>query len=168
MTWAASAFAARLVALDEGSTKQTIERRHLLQQPASAPAQNNRSLFAQLGAHNCQCTYITGLLIWLVGQIDSFVNPSLVNTVGEPRPRRSKSSTNSRSELILNRRADISGEGSAQLVHSRATQKVPCSSPCRIRVSIPAKRRFFSTGKLWPRNGWKGCWISTQPKGSLC
>jgi hypothetical protein len=45
MTWAASAFAARLaarlVALDKGPTEQTIERWHLLQQLVSAPAQNN-------------------------------------------------------------------------------------------------------------------------------
>ena len=60
MTWTASTFAAqlaaRLVALDEGPPEQTIEWRHLAQQLASAPAQNNRSLSAQVGAHNCQCT----------------------------------------------------------------------------------------------------------------
>jgi len=87
VTGAAGAFAAwfatRFVALDEGTTKQTIERWHLPQQVASTPAQSNRSLVAQLGAHNRRYTYITGLLIWFVGQIDSLVNPSLVDTVGE-------------------------------------------------------------------------------------
>jgi len=59
------------------------------------------------------------------------------------------------------------GLGSAQSVHSRATQKVPCSRPRRMRVSTPDRRRFFNTGKLWPRSGWKGCRISAQPKGAL-
>jgi hypothetical protein len=60
------------------------------------------------------------------------------------------------------------GEGSAQLVYSRATLKVPCSNPRRISVSTPATRRVLSTRKLCPRSGWKGCRISAHPKGSLC
>ena len=65
VAWAASAFAAwfatRFVVLDERTTKQAIERRHLPQKLVSAPTQSNRSLFAQLDAHNRQSTYITGL-----------------------------------------------------------------------------------------------------------
>ena len=75
MTAAAGTFAARLaawfVALDEGAAQQTIEWGQLAQELSATSAQSNRSLFAQLGAHKCQATYITGLLVIA---IDSFVN----------------------------------------------------------------------------------------------
>ena len=46
--------------------------------------------------------------------------------------------------------------------------KVPQSSPRRMRVSLPAIRRFLSTGNRWPRSGWYGWRISAHPKCSLC
>jgi hypothetical protein len=57
----AARFATRFVALDERTTKQAIERWHLPQKLVTATTQSNRSLFAQLDAHNRQSTYITGL-----------------------------------------------------------------------------------------------------------
>src|SRR5215469_4426308 len=87
MAGPAGAFATRLatrfVAFDERTTEQTIEGWHLPQELASAQAQSNRSRFAQLGAHECQSTYITGLLTRFLGQSVSFVNPSRVDTLGE-------------------------------------------------------------------------------------
>ena len=50
------------------------------------------------------------------------------------------------------------GEGSAQLVHSRATLKVPCSNPRRISVSTPATRRVLSYSEALPTK-----WVERMP-----
>src|ERR1700756_3788717 len=59
--------------------------------------------------------------------------------------------TNERRDWASSRRNgsfnESAGEGSAQSVHSLATLNVPQSSPRRMSVSLPAMRRFFSTGK---------------------
>jgi hypothetical protein len=81
---------------------------------------------------------------------------------------RSKKITNARTELASSRRGtksnELYGDGAAQSVHSWATLKVPRSNPRRIRVSMPPTRLFLSTGKRWPRSGWKGWTISVHPK----
>lgn len=67
----ASRFAAWFVALDERATQQMIQRRQLVQQLLPASSQSERGLLARCAAHDCQTTYITGLLLI---PINSFVN----------------------------------------------------------------------------------------------
>src|SRR5208282_4391223 len=75
MTGAASALASRLaaglVAFDEGAPQKTIEGWQVAQELSASSTQGDRSLFARLGAHECQTTYITDLLLI---QFDSLVN----------------------------------------------------------------------------------------------
>lgn len=89
MASATGAFAARLatgyVALDEGTTEQTIEWRYLAQQLAASSAQSRRRLFAQRSAHICQYTYITVLPTRFVKWNFSFVNPLLLTLVVRAR-----------------------------------------------------------------------------------
>jgi hypothetical protein len=75
MTGTAGALASRLAAwleaLDEGASQKTIEGWKVAQELSAASTQRDRSLFERLGAHECQATYITGLL---VKHFDSLVN----------------------------------------------------------------------------------------------
>src|SRR5262249_48643702 len=85
--------------------------------------------------------------------------------------RTSSRVANSKSNWASSRRIGKPSEsdsgGSAQSVHSRATLKLPRSNSRRISVSTPAMRRFLSTSKRRPRNGWTGWRISDHPKGEL-